>query len=101
MSCLTYRALFNLLFSNEFTHKINPFRFGPSISNCAVHQSLRIVLILGNSTDPDEMARSVVFYLDLNMFSKYPFRGIKRFKSTPVPFEGQIFYMLYCIVFIG
>ena len=72
--------------------KINSFRFESSIiyfkgtwveiSNCAVLQSLKIVLILENSIDPDEMASSVAFYLGLHTFSKYPFIGIRRLKST-------------------
>ena len=43
--------------------------------NLDVLHSLNIVFILANSADPDEMSRSVAFYLNLYCLPKYMLRG--------------------------
>ena len=40
-------------------------------------QSLKTVLILPNSTDPDEMQHHAAFHLGLYCLPKYPFRGLQ------------------------
>ena len=47
--------------------------------NNIVFLSVKIIFILANSADPDEMLHSVPFYLGFHCLQKYPFRG---FKST-------------------
>ena len=42
-----------------------------------VFQSLKVVLILVNSADPDEMKHDAAFHLGLHCFSKYLFRGFQ------------------------
>ena len=46
--------------------------------NYVAFQSLRIVFILENSADPDEMQYSAAFHLGLHCFSQYPFRGFQQ-----------------------
>ena len=47
--------------------------------NYGVFLSLKIVLILPNSADPDEMQHDAAFHLGLHCLPKYLFRG---FQST-------------------
>ena len=37
--------------------------------------SLKVVLILANNADPDEMQHNAAFHLDLHSLPKYTFRG--------------------------
>ena len=46
-----------------------------------VFLSLKVVLILPNSTDPDEMQHYAAFHLGLHCLSKYPFRGFQDTKG--------------------
>ena len=56
-------------------------------SNCfhfqsyEVFLSLKIVLILENSADPDEMPLYVAFHLGPQCLPKYPFRGFQYIKE--------------------
>ena len=43
--------------------------------NFNIFLSLKIVLILANSADPDEMQHDAAFHLGLYCLQKYPFRG--------------------------
>ena len=43
--------------------------------------SLKIVLILANSVDPDEMQHYAAFHLDLDCSPKYPFSGLQYTKG--------------------
>ena len=43
--------------------------------NYEVFLSLKDVLFLANSADPDEMQHYTVFHLGLDCLPKYPFRG--------------------------
>ena len=55
---------------------------GITINNCQTLIaciSLVIDLVLANSADPDEMPRSVAFYLGIHCLQTYPF---KVFQST-------------------
>ena len=47
----------------------------PLKTGFTVFLSLKVVIILENSADPDEMQLYVSFYLGLHCLSKYPFRG--------------------------
>ena len=40
-----------------------------------VSWSLKVVLIIANSVDPDEMQHYAAFHLGLHCLPKYPFRG--------------------------
>ena len=51
------------------------------ISNYDVLLSLKIVLILANSADPDEMQHYSAFHLGLHCLHKYPFRGFQHTKG--------------------
>ena len=42
--------------------------------NCLVFLSLKAVLILANSADPDEMQHYAAFHLGLHCLPKYPFK---------------------------
>ena len=46
------------------------------ISNCIVFLSPKIVYVLANSGDPDEMLHVAAFHLGLHCLLKYLFRGI-------------------------
>ena len=39
---------------------------------------MKIVFVIANSADPDEMPHDVAFHLGLHCLSKYPFRGFHR-----------------------
>ena len=43
--------------------------------NYDVFLSLKVVLILANIADPDEMQHYAAFHLGLQSLQKYPFRG--------------------------
>ena len=43
--------------------------------------SLKIVLVLANSADPDEMRYYAAFHLDLHCLPKYLFRGFQNTKG--------------------
>ena len=43
----------------------------------SVFLSLKVVLILANSADPDEMEHDAAFHLDLHCLPKYPFRCVQ------------------------
>ena len=43
--------------------------------------SLKVVLILANSADPDEMQHIAAFHLGLHCFPKYLFRGFPAYKG--------------------
>ena len=45
--------------------------------NYDVFLFLKIVLILVNSADPDEMKHYAAFHLGLRCLQKYPFRGFQ------------------------
>ena len=45
--------------------------------------SLKLVFILANSADPDEMLHCAAFHLGLHCFPKYPFRGFQYTKGVP------------------
>ena len=69
----------------DFPIQINTIRMGLSIiyfkesevkiQNNYELQSLRIVIILANSVDPDEMPHFAAFHLGLHCLPKYPLRG--------------------------
>ena len=46
-----------------------------------VFLSLKVVLILINSADPDEMQHHAAFHLGPHCLSKYPFRGFQHTKG--------------------
>ena len=46
--------------------------------------SLKFVLILANSADPDEMHLYAAFHLGLHCLPKYPFRGFLYTKELPI-----------------
>ena len=46
-----------------------------------VFLSLKIVLILANSADPDEMQNASAFHLGLHFLPKYGFRGFQYTKG--------------------
>ena len=56
---------------------------------CSVHEdcfnyvflSLKIVLILENTADPDEVQHYDAFHLDLHFLQKYPFWGFQYAKG--------------------
>ena len=70
---------------------------GSFFLNYDILLTLKIVLFLANSTDPDEMQHDASFYLHLHCLPKYLFRGFQYtkkiifFKETPtspwVPFR--------------
>ena len=43
--------------------------------------SLKIVFVLANSTDPDEMLHYAAFHLGLHCLQKYPYRGFQSSKG--------------------
>ena len=49
--------------------------------NYDVFLSLKIVFILANSADPDEMQHYAAFYLGLHCLQKYQFRGFQYTKG--------------------
>ena len=51
------------------------------LPNQDVLQSMKIVLNLANSTDPDEMLHFAAFYLGLHSLPKYLFRGFPYIKG--------------------
>ena len=51
------------------------------ISNNYVLQSLKIIFILANSADTDEMPHLAAFHLCLHCLSKYPLRGFQYTKN--------------------
>ena len=57
---------------------------GPQVEclNCDVFQSLKIILILAKSADPDEILHYVAFHLDIHCLLKYPFRGFQYTMGT-------------------
>ena len=54
---------------------------GNNFLNYDVFLSLKIVLILANSADPDEMQQYAVFHLGLHCLPKYLFRGFQYIKD--------------------
>ena len=58
--------------------------------------SLKIVSILANSVNPDEMPHNVAFHLGLHWLPKYPFRGfymqLVNFRTAAVRFR----YFYHC-----
>ena len=50
--------------------------------NNNVFLSLKVVLILANSTDTDQMQHDAAFHLGLHCFPKYPFRGFQVYKGA-------------------
>ena len=58
--------------------------------NNDVFLSLKVVLILANSTDPDQIQHDAAFHLGLNCFPKYPFRGFPVYKSIQMVWEINI-----------
>ena len=46
-----------------------------------VFLSLKIIFILANIVDPDEMPHEVAFHLGLHNLSKYPFKGFPNTKG--------------------
>ena len=78
--------VFSPLYSNGFSHTdrynkagiVHYISKGVTDRNFQIifyFQSLRIVFILENRADPDEMLHSAAFHLGLLCFSKNPFRG--------------------------
>ena len=49
--------------------------------NYDVFLSLKVVKILANSADPDEMQHHAAFHLGLHCLPKYPFRGFQYTKG--------------------
>ena len=49
--------------------------------NYCVFLSLKVVLILANSVDPDEMQHYAAFHLGLHCLPKHPFRGFQYIKG--------------------
>ena len=49
---------------------------------------MKIVLILANSTDPDEMQHYAAFYLGLHCLPKYPFIGVSSIQRVKQYIEG-------------
>ena len=54
---------------------------GYNFLNYDVFLSLKIVLILANSADPDEMQQYAAFHLGLYCLPKYLFRGFQYIKD--------------------
>ena len=54
--------------------------FSKLLSTC-VFLSLKVVLILTNSVDPDEMQNYAAFHLPIHCLQKYPFRGYQYIKG--------------------
>ena len=52
------------------------------ISKLEVLQSFKIVLVVANSADPDEMPHYAAFHLGLHCLPKYPFRGFQKGKGS-------------------
>ena len=52
--------------------------------------SLKINLVLANSSDPDEMPHSAAFYLGLHCLHKYRFRGFQSIKGFKVPYPISV-----------
>ena len=49
--------------------------------NYDVFLSLKVVLMLANSEDTDEMQLYAAFHLGLHFIPKYPFRGFQKTKG--------------------
>ena len=74
----------------DYPININTISMGPPIVyfNGVIYvefskMTLKVVLILANSADPDEMQHYAAFHLGLHCFQKYSFRGFpntKRYK---------------------
>ena len=54
---------------------------GLNFLNYNVLLSLRVVLILANSADPDEMQLYAAFHLGIPCLLNYPFRGFQNTKG--------------------
>ena len=54
-----------------------PIMFGRKFLNNDVFMFLKVVLILENSADPDEMQHYAAIHLGLHCLPTYPFRGSK------------------------
>ena len=70
----------------DFDTHIDTISMGPHIVyfnflNYQVSLSLKVVLILANSADPDEMQHYAAFHLGLHCLPKYPFRGFQYTKG--------------------
>ena len=52
-----------------------------SFLNCYAFMSLNVVIILTNSTDPDEMPPKAVFYLGFHCLAKYLLIGTQNEKG--------------------
>ena len=50
---------------------------GPQVEVSKNDASLKVVLILANIADPDEMQHYAAFHLGLHCLPKYPFRGFE------------------------
>ena len=48
---------------------------GYSLKNIYIFFSLKVVFVLANSVDPDEMPHNAAFHLDLHCLPKYSFRS--------------------------
>ena len=55
--------------------------FKGNFLNYDVFQSLKVVLTLSNSADPDEMQHYAAVHLGLHCLPKYPFRGFQYTKG--------------------
>ena len=57
---------------------------GPLVLNYDLFLSLKLVLTLANSADPDEMQHTAAFHLGLHCLSKYPFRGFQHTRDQTI-----------------
>ena len=60
-----------------------------------MYLSLKVVLILANSADPDEMQHYTAFHLGLHCLPEYPFRGHQYTKGYLALKKGAVFSRSY------
>ena len=53
------------------------YRKGSQVKFSLKFWSLKVVFIIANSVDPDEMQQNAAFHLGLHCLPKYPFRGFQ------------------------
>ena len=79
------------MYSDGFPIHIDTISMGPPIMHLKrlyvnvlyydVHLSLKVVLNLANSVDPDEMQHNAAFHQGLHCLPKYLFRGFRYTKG--------------------
>ena len=73
LTCIKQLSVFTTYFGSSFEWLLK--------TGFTVYLSLKVVLILANSADPDEIQRYAAFHLCLHCLFKYPFRGFQHTKG--------------------